>query len=124
MLSLPVELYRPIIANLNHDSDRRTLLSASLCSINLRDETQRVLFRSTTGRIWSTALWTDWALVLRHRLFLEAVLGAPERLALYVRNYTQQNIGWEPGYKPVMGNSQCFDMSLRSNDHVIIDAVL
>lgn len=65
-------------------------------------ESQRVLFRSTTGKIW---YGEDQ--VQRHKMFLGAVLGAPQRLALYVRDFIQVAIGWEPGHAPGMYACEC-----------------
>ncbi|KAF5323753.1 hypothetical protein D9619_012856 [Psilocybe cf. subviscida] len=90
---LPTDLYRDIIESLDHDYDRTTLLATAQCCALLRVESQRILFRSTTGRIWHGE-----DQVQRYKLFLEAILGAPKRLALYVRDLDQRGIGWEPGY--------------------------
>lgn len=90
---LPVELYHGIIGNLDVDCHRETLLSAAQCCTVLRAECQRVLFRSTSG-----IPWYQPDQVYRHKLFLGAVIGAPERLALYVKEFVQLAIAWEPGY--------------------------
>lgn len=98
---IPPELYRGIIDNLHHSHDRETLLSAAQCCAILRTESQRVLFRSTTGMIWYRA-----DQVHRHKMFLEAIHRAPGRLAPYVEEYEQLAIGWEPGFMHGMATSE------------------
>lgn len=91
-VALPQELYGAIISNLYHENDRLTLLSTSLASSILRDESQPVLFRATTGRHFEyrDGPLSEDRLVNTSQtfyMFLTSVVSHPNRLAKYVRTY-------------------------------------
>lgn len=89
---LPPEIVHAIIQNLSHDADRQTLLSTSRCSRLLCDESQRVLFRATTGSYWDINLMHESEYIFTHQSFLASVLASPHRLATYVHTYLRDKI--------------------------------
>jgi hypothetical protein len=98
MPSLPEDLYRDILKHLHYYDDGSTLLSSAQCSRLLRDESQRIVFRTAFLELWDVVDSVDSMALMRHEGFLEAIVKSPERLGPLVCSYSQYRVSCDiPG---------------------------
>lgn len=87
---LPLEVLGQIFSNLDRLHDARTLCSSAQVSRRWCSESQRVLFCTAFLESWDVSKYDNEENLLRqHRQFLEAILGAKDRLGPLVRSYSQ-----------------------------------
>ncbi|KAF5328102.1 hypothetical protein D9619_013613 [Psilocybe cf. subviscida] len=95
---LPFEIFLEVLSHLRTSlvEDRKTLLALALCCRALRDASQKNLFNS----MLDGCLTFDSIRLARnlkvHSKFLGAIMGSPNRLALFVLSYTQQRLALDP----------------------------
>jgi hypothetical protein len=90
----PNELYRNIIGNLHHFTERETLLHLALVSKVWCAESQRVLFRTVCDDFMDTD--ERRSLIHTQTLFLKAIILNPTRLGPYVQTYKQRQLICHP----------------------------
>ncbi|KAF5329616.1 hypothetical protein D9619_009246 [Psilocybe cf. subviscida] len=88
---LPIDVLLEIISHLSPNRDRSVLVSAALCCSALRNPCQRILFNSM--RLGRGDFDEAMKLIDTHIYFLRSLVDSPDRLALYVRSYSQVGLG-------------------------------
>lgn len=115
---LPVDIYLDIVNHLQTslEEDRKALLSLALSCRALRDASQRVLFRNMRYGYRQTTDADRRNLTLKiHAKFLRAIVGSPDRLALYVFSYAQNGLALQPKSRSIGTLPVCLTYLLEIN---------